>query len=98
MFAWKNNASVFVVFVMRSWLILCYLFLCSCNRLSSSSLLHFANVLTSWPTKLRAISVCENPLVEPTIARECLEKVFNVVSIEDSIESAMVYADYISEM
>ena len=70
----------------------------SCNRLSSSSLLHFANVLSTWPTKLRAISVCENPLVESEIARECLEKVFDVVLVEHFIDSAMVYADYLSEM
>ena len=55
-------------------------------------------MLTTWPTKLRAISVCNNPRVESTIARECLEKVFNDVLIEDSIDSTMMYADYISEM
>lgn len=70
----------------------------SCNRLSSDSLLYFANVLTTWPTKLREISICENPLVEYTIVKDSLQKVFNVVIIEPSVDGAMAYADYLSEM
>ncbi|XP_028413512.1 uncharacterized protein LOC114536344 [Dendronephthya gigantea] len=71
----------------------------SCNKLTTSSLLHFGNVLsTEWPTKLRKISICENPLVNVSTVRECLNKVFDVVIMEPVVDGAMAYADYLSEM
>ena len=73
-------------------------FFYSCNRLSSCSLLHLAKVLTTWPTKLREISICENPRVETTIVRESLEEVFNVVITEPGVNTAAAYADYLSVM
>ncbi|XP_028404448.1 uncharacterized protein LOC114527059 [Dendronephthya gigantea] len=71
----------------------------SCNKLTTCSLLHFGNVLsTEWPTKLRKISICENPLVNVSTVRECLNKVFDVVIMEPVVDGAMAYADYLSEM
>ena len=71
---------------------------CSCNRLSSCSLLHLASVLKTWPTKLHEICICKNPLVKSTIVRESLQEVFNVVIIEPCVDGAVAYADYLSEM
>ena len=73
-------------------------FIFSANRLTSSSLLQLSNVLTTWPTKLRQISICKNPLLDFSTVRENLLKVFNVVIVEPFVDSATMYADYLSEM